>query len=192
MNFKEFFINFGNKLLYYFFVADFLVASWIWINTYGTLNLSIKIRIFITMLPIVFLPSLAKMVLKDAQKREEIMRLFDVLYGVFIWILSLILGFTQFNAIYLMVIIIILLVIYNVISVISWIKYPRLIRRLLIPFVIINALIVYYLIRFYSEGIEYYETASILEFIAGIIILAIVASLFIYNELTEILYIFRL
>ena len=115
-----------------------------------------------------------------------------MVYGVFIWILSLILSFTEFTIVSLIAVVIILYIIFNVITIIGWRYHPRLIIRLVVPFIIINALVIYYLIRIYSGGIEYYKTVSLLEFVAGIIILIIVGFLFVYNEITELLYIFHL
>lgn len=192
MKIKEFLIDFGNKFLFYIFFIEFVLESWSWINSYGPLDYFTKVKIFLTVLPIVFLPSFAKIILKDAENREESIRLFDVVYGVFIWILSLILSFTEFNFTSLIAVVIILFLIFNVITIIGWRYHPRLIIRLLIPFLIINALVIYYLIRIYGGGIEYYKTVSLQEFIAGIVILVIVGFLFVYNEITELLYIFHL
>ena len=190
MNIKKFLIDFGNKILYYLFITDFIIATWIWINTDTTLNLFTKIMVFLTSLPIVFLPSLAKRILKDAENREESIRLFDVVYGIFIWISALILGSTEFNIVSLIAMVIILLIIYNVISMIAWRYHPRLNFRIIIPYIIINGLIILYLVRFFDQGIDYYRTANIIEF--GIIILIIIAFLFAYNELSELRYIFNL
>ncbi|MCK4287432.1 MAG: hypothetical protein KAX18_14575 [Candidatus Lokiarchaeota archaeon] len=192
MNIKKFLIDFGNKILYYLFITDFVIATWIWINTDTTLNLFTKIMVFLTSLPIVFLPSLAKRILKDAENREESIRLFDVVYGIFIWISALILGSTGFNIVSLIAMVIILLIIYNVISMIAWRYHPRLSFRIIIPYIIINGLIILYLVRFFDQGIDYYRTANIIEFGLGIIILIIIAFLFAYNELSELKYIFNL
>ena len=192
MKIKDFLINFGNKFLFYIFVIEFILESWSWINTYGPLDYFTKVKIFLTVFPIVFLPSFAKIILKDAENRDESIRLFDVVYGVFIWILSLILSFTEFTIVFLIAVVIILYIIFNVITIIGWRYHPRLIIRLVVPFIIINALVIFYLIRIYSGGIEYYKTVSLLEFVAGIIILIIVGFLFVYNEITELLYIFHL
>ena len=192
MNIKKFLIDFGNKILYYLFITDFVIATWIWINTDTTLNLFTKIMVFLTSLPIVFLPSLAKRILKDAENREESIRLFDVVYGIFIWISALILGSTEFNIISLIAMVIILYIIYNVVSMIAWRYHPRLSFRLIFSYIIINILILLYLIRFFNEGIDYYRTANIIEFGLGIIILIIVAFLFAYYELNELKYIFNL
>jgi len=192
MKIKDFLINFGNKFLFYIFVIEFILESWSWVNTYGPLDYFTKIKIFLTVLPIVFLPSFAKIILKDAENRDESIRLFDVVYGVFIWILSLILSFTEFTIVSLIAVVIILYIIFNVITIIGWRYHPRLIIRLVVPFIIINALVIFYLIRIYSGGIEYYKTVSLLEFVAGIIILIIVGFLFVYNEIKELLYIFHL
>lgn len=192
MKIKDFLINFGNKFLFYIFVIEFILESWSWINTYGPLDYFTKVKIFLTVFPIVFLPSFAKIILKDAENRDESIRLFDVVYGVFIWILSLILSFTEFTIVSLIAVVIILYIIFNVITIIGWRYHPRLIIRLVVPFIIINALVIFYLIRIYSGGIEYYKTVSLLEFVAGIIILIIVGFLFVYNEIKELLYIFHL
>ena len=192
MKIKDFLINFGNKFLFYIFVIEFIVESWSWVNTYGPLDYFTKVKIFLTVLPIVFLPSFAKIILKDAENREESIRLFDVVYGVFIWILSLILSFTEFNIVSLIAVIITLYMIFNVITIIGWRYHPRFILRLIIPFIIINTLAIFYLIRIYSGGIEYYATISLLEFVVGIIVLVVVAFLFVYNEINELLYIFNL
>lgn len=192
MKIKDFLINFGNKFLFYIFVIEFILESWSWINTYGPLDYFTKVKIFLTVFPIVFLPSFAKIILKDAENRDESIRLFDVVYGVFIWILSLILSFTEFTIASLIAVVIILYIIFNVITIIGWRYHPRLIIRLVVPFIIINALVIFYLIRIYSGGIEYYKTVSLLEFVAGIIILIIVGFIFVYNEIKEILYIFHL
>lgn len=192
MKIKDFLINFGNKFLFYIFVIEFILESWSWINTYGPLDYFTKVKIFLTVFPIVFLPSFAKIILKDAENRDESIRLFDVVYGVFIWILSLILSFTEFTIVSLIAVVIILYIIFNVITIIGWRYHPRLIIRLVVPFIIINALVIFYLIRIYSGGIEYYKTVSLLEFVAGIIILIIVGFIFVYNEIKEILYIFHL
>lgn len=192
MNIKKFLIDFGNKILYYLFITDFVIATWIWINTDTTLNLFTKIMVFLTSLPIAFLPSLAKRILKDAENREESIRLFDVVYGIFIWISALILGSTEFNIVSLIAMVIVLLIIYNVISIIAWRYHPRLSFRIIIPYIIINALIILYLVRFFDQGIKYYRTAKIIEFGLGIIILIIIAFLFAYNELSELMYIFNL
>ena len=192
MNIKKFLIDFGNKILYYLFITDFVIATWIWINTDSTLNQFTKIMVFLTSLPIVFLPSLAKRILKDAENREESIRLFDVVYGIFIWIFALILGSTEFNIISLIAIVIILYITYNVVSMIAWRYHPRLSFRLIFAYIIINILILLYLIRFFNEGINYYRTANIIEFGLGIIILIIVAFLFAYYELNELKYIFNL
>lgn len=192
MNIKKFLIDFGNKILYYLFITDFIIASWIWINTEPTLNLFTKIMVFLTSLPIVFLPSLAKRILKDAENREESIRLFDVVYGIFIWIFALILGSTEFNIISLIAIVIILYITYNVVSIIAWRYHPRLSFRLIFAYIIINILILLYLIRFFNEGIDYYRTANIIEFGLGIIILIIITFLFAYYELSELKYIFNL
>ena len=192
MNIKKFLIDFGNKILYYLFITDFVIATWIWINTDTTLNLFTKIMVFLTSLPIVFLPSLAKRILKDAENREESIRLFDVVYGIFIWISALILGSTEFNIISLIAMVIILYIIYNVVSMIAWRYHPRLNIRLIISYIIINALILLYLFRFFDQGVEYYRTANIIEFGLGIIILIIIAFLFAYYELNELKYIFNL
>lgn len=192
MKIKDFLINFGNKFLFYIFVIEFILESWSWINTYGPLDYFTKVKIFLTVFPIVFLPSFAKIILKDAENRDESIRLFDVVYGVFIWILSLILSLTEFTIVSLIAVVIILYIIFNVITIIGWRYHPRLIIRLIVPFIIINALVIFYLIRIYSGGIEYYKTVSLLEFVAGIIILIIVGFLFVYNEIKELLYIFHL
>jgi len=192
MNIKKFLIDFGNKILYYLFITDFIIASWIWINTEPTLNLFTKIMVFLTSLPIAFLPSLAKRIVKDAENREESIRLFDVVYGIFIWIFALILGSTEFNIISLIAIVIILYITYNVVSIIAWRYHPRLSFRLIFAYIIINILILLYLIRFFNEGIDYYRTANIIEFGLGIIILIIIAFLFAYYELNELKYIFNL
>ena len=192
MNIKKFLLDFGNKILYYLFITDFVIATWIWINTDSTLNQFTKIMVFLTSLPIVFLPSLAKRILKDAENREESIRLFDVVYGIFIWIFALILGSTEFNIISLIAIVIILYITYNVVSMIAWRYHPRLSFRLIFAYIIINILILLYLIRFFNEGINYYRTANIIEFGLGIIILIIVAFLFAYYELNELKYIFNL
>ena len=192
MNIKKFLIDFGNKILYYLFITDFVIATWIWINTDSTLNQFTKIMVFLTSLPIVFLPSLAKRILKDAENREQSIRLFDVVYGIFIWIFALILGSTEFNIISLIAIVIILYITYNVVSMIAWRYHPRLSFRLIFAYIIINILILLYLIRFFNEGINYYRTANIIEFGLGIIILIIVAFLFAYYELNELKYIFNL
>jgi len=192
MKIKDFLINFGNKFLFYIFVIEFILESWSWINTYGPLDYFTKVKIFLSVLPIVFLPSFAKIILKDAENRDESIRLFDVVYGVFIWILSLILSFTEFTIVSLIAVVIILYIIFNVITIIGWRYHPRLIIRLVVPFIIINALVIFYLIRIYSGGIGYYKTVSLLEFVAGIIILIIVGFLFVYNEIKELLYIFHL
>ncbi len=192
MKIKDFLINFGNKFLFYIFVIEFIVESWSWVNTYGPLDYFTKVKIFLTVLPIVFLPSFAKIILKDAENREESIRLFDVVYGVFIWILSLILSFTEFNIVSLIAVIFILYIIFNVITIIGWRYHPRLIIRLIIPFIIINALVIFYLNRIYSGGIEYYKTVNIVEFAAGITVLVIVGFLFIYNEINELSFIFNL
>jgi len=192
MNIKKFLIDFGNKILYYLFITDFVIATWIWINTDSTLNQFTKIMVFLTSLPIVFLPSLAKRILKDAENREESIRLFDVVYGIFIWIFALILGSTEFNIISLIAIVIILYITYNVVSMIAWRYHPRLSFRLISAYIIINVLVLLYLIRFFNEGIDYYRTANIIEFGLGIIILIIIAFLFAYYELNELKYIFNL
>lgn len=192
MNIKKFLIDFGNKILYYLFITDFIIATWIWINTDTTLKLFTKIMVFLTSLPIVFLPSLAKRILKDAENREESIRLFDVVYGIFIWISALILGSTEFNIISLIAMVIILYIIYNVLSIIAWRYHPRLSFRLIISYIIINALILLYLFRFFDQGVDYYRTANIIEFGLGIIILIIIAFLFAYYELNELKYIFNL
>lgn len=192
MNIKKFLIDFGNKILYYLFITDFIIATWIWINTDTTLKLFTKIMVFLTSLPIVFLPSLAKRILKDAENREESIRLFDVVYGIFIWISALILGLTEFNIISLIAMVIILYIIYNVLSIIAWRYHPRLSFRLIISYIIINALILLYLFRFFDQGVDYYRTANIIEFGLGIIILIIIAFLFAYYELNELKYIFNL
>jgi len=192
MNIKKFLIDFGNKILYYLFITDFIIATWIWINTDTTLKLFTKIMVFLTSLPIVFLPSLAKRILKDAENREGSIRLFDVVYGIFIWISALILGLTEFNIISLIAMVIILYIIYNVLSIIAWRYHPRLSFRLIISYIIINALILLYLFRFFDQGVDYYRTANIIEFGLGIIILIIIAFLFAYYELNELKYIFNL
>jgi hypothetical protein len=192
LNLKEFFIDFGNKILYYIFIFDYIIASWVWINTYPSVDFFTKIKLFISVLPIVFLPSLTKLILKDAEKREESIRLFDVIYGIFIWILSLIIGSTQFNMLSLIAVIIVLYIIYNVISIISWIRHPKLLFRLIIPFIVINGLVIFYVIRIYTGGIDYYRSVNILEVAAGLFVFAIVGVLFFYNEITELLYIFHL
>jgi len=192
MKIKDFLINFGNKFLFYIFVIEFILESWSWINTYGPLDYFTKAKIFLTLLPIVFLPSFAKIILKDAENREESIRLFDVVYGVFIWILSLILSFTEFNIVSLIAVIFILYIIFNVITIIGWRYHPKLIIRLIIPFIIINSLTIFYLTRIYTGGIEYYATIGLLEFVIGIIVLVIVGFLFVYNEINELLYIFNL
>jgi hypothetical protein len=191
MNLKDFLIDFGNKFLFYIFVIEYILESWSWINTYGPLDYFTKIKIFLTFLPIVILPAFAKVILKDAANREESIRLFDVVYGVFIWILSLILSLTEFNIVSLIAVIIILFMIFNVITIIGLRYHPRLIFRLIIPFLIINALTIFFLIRIYVGGVEYYKTINLLEFVAGIIILVIVAFLFVYNEINELQFIFR-
>ena len=89
MEIKEFFVDFGNKILYYIFISDYIIASWVWISTYPSIDLFTQIKLFISVLPIVFLPSLTKLVLKNTEKREDSIKLFDVIYGIFIWILSL-------------------------------------------------------------------------------------------------------
>jgi hypothetical protein len=192
MNIKKFLIDFGNKILYYLFITDFIIATWIWINTDTTLKLFTKIMVFLTSLPIVFLPSLAKRILKDAENREGSIRLFDVVYGIFIWISALILGLTEFNIISLIAMVIILYIIYNILSIIAWRYHPRLSFRLIISYIIINALILLYLFRFFDQGVDYYRTANIIEFGLGIIILIIIAFLFAYYELNELKYIFNL
>ena len=192
MNIKKFLIDFGNKILYYLFITDFVIATWIWINTDSTLNQFTKIMVFLTSLPIVFLPSLAKRILKDAENREQSIRLFDVVYGIFIWIFALILGSTEFNIISLIAIVIILYITYNVVSMIAWRYHPRLSFRLISAYIIINVLVLLYLIRFFNEGIDYYRTANIIEFGLGIIIIIIIAFLFAYYELNELKYIFNL
>ena len=192
MKIKEFLIDFGNKFLFYIFIIEFLLESWSWINSYGPLDYFTKIKFFLTVLPIVFLPAFAKTILKDAENREESIRFFDVVYGVFIWILSLILGSTEFSFISLLAVVIILYLIFNVITIIVWRYHPRLIIRLVLPFLIINIIVIYFIIRIYGGGIEYYKTVSLLEFVLGIIILVVVGFLFVYNEITELLYIFHL
>ncbi|TFG15164.1 MAG: hypothetical protein EU535_01995 [Promethearchaeota archaeon] len=189
---KEFFVDFGNKILYYIFIFDYIIASWVWIDTYPSVDFFTKIKLFLSVLPIVFLPSLTKLVLKNTEKREDSIRLFDVIYGIFIWILSLIISSTQFNVLSLIAVIIILYITYLVVSVISWYYHPKLILRLIIPFIIINILVVFYLIRIYSEGLEYYRTINIIEFAIGIFVFILVGFLFLYNEITELLYIFHL
>ncbi len=192
LNLKEFFIDFGNKILYYIFISDYIIASWIWINTYPSVDFFTKIKLFISVLPVVFLPSLTKLVLKGTEKREESIRLFDVIYGIFIWILSLIIGSTQFNVLSLIAVIILLYIIYNIISIFSWIHHPKLVLHLLLPFIVINALVIFYLIRIYTQGIDYYRTVNILELAVGIFIFVIIGFLFVYNEITELLFIFHL
>ena len=130
--------------------------------------------------------------LEDTEKREESIRLFDVIYGIFIWILSLIIGSTQFNVLSLIAVIIILYIIYNIISIISWFHHPKLVLRLLIPFIVINVLVIFYLIRIYTQGIDYYSSVNIIELAIGIFIFVIIGFLFLYNEITELLYIFHL
>ena len=189
---KEFFIDFGNKVLFYIFVVNFIVEAWNWINTYGPLDYFTKVKIFLTILPTVFLPSIAKVTLKDAEKREENIKLFDVIYGIFIWILGLILSSMPFNIISLIAVLLILYVIYILISIISWYYHRNLLLRTFLPFFIINGLVIYYFLRFYEEGIEYYTTVTFLELTAGLILFSIVALIFLYNEIGELLYIFRL
>ena len=189
---KEFFIDFGNKVLFYIFVVDFIVGAWYWIDTYGSLEYFTKVKIFLTVLPIVFLPSIAKVSLKDAEHREENIKFFDVIYGIFIWILGLILSSMPFNIISLITVVIILYVMYIIISLISWYYHRNLLCRTFIPFFIINGLVIYYLLKFYEEGIEYYNTIELFELAAGITMFAIVAFIFVYNEIGELLYIFRL
>ena len=192
MEIKEFFVDFGNKILYYIFISDYIIVSWVWISTYPSIDLFTKIKLFLSVLPIVFLPSLTKLVLKNTEKREESIKLFDVIYGIFIWILSLIISSTQFNVLSLIAVIMLLYVTYLVISVITWYYHPKLILRLILPFIIINVLVVFYLIRIYSEGLDYYRTINIIELAIGIFVLILVGFLFVYNEITELLYIFHL
>ncbi|TFG07699.1 MAG: hypothetical protein EU539_04280 [Promethearchaeota archaeon] len=190
MNIKQFFIEFGNKFLFYIFITDFIVASWNWVNSDPSLDLMVKIFVFLTVLPAIFLPSLAKLILRGSQEREESIRLFDVIYGVFVWALSLILSFSEFNLVSLITILLILYVIYNIITLIGWRYRPRLLLTLVWPFIIINIMVVFYVSRFTSVGIEYYSTINPFEFAAGITVLAIIGFLFIYNEISEILLIF--
>ncbi|MFX0070311.1 MAG: hypothetical protein ACFFAO_04395 [Candidatus Hermodarchaeota archaeon] len=191
MNLKNFFISFGNKFLYYIFLTDFIVSSWNWINLNPELGFITKIFVFITMLPIIFLPSLAKLILKDAEDREESIKMFDVIYGVFVWVLSLILSLSEFNLISLIAIIIILYAIYNAITVIGWRYRPRLILTLIWPYIVINFMAIFYLSRFSTQGIDYYSNISPFEFAAGFTVLAIIGFLFVYNEISEIALIFN-
>ncbi len=75
---------------------------------------------------------------------------------------------------------------------IAWRYHPRLSFRLILSYIIINALILLYLFRFFDQGVEYYRTANIIEFGLGIIILIIIAFLFAFYELGELKYIFNL
>jgi hypothetical protein len=189
---KEFLIDFGNKFLFYIFVVDFILASWYWIDTYGPLDLFTKIKMFFTILPIVFVPSIAKVSLKDTEKREENIKFFDVIYGIFIWILTLILSSMPVNILSLMAVVFILYLSYIIISIISWYYNRNQLFRTFIVFIIINVLVIYYLLRFYESGIDYYNMITIYELVAGIFVFAIVAFIFVYNEIGELLYIFRL
>lgn len=189
---KEFFIDFGNKILYYIFIIDYIVASWVWINTYPSIDFLTKLKLFLSVLPIVFLPSLAKLFLRKAEKREESIRLFDVIYGIFIWVLSLIIGSLQFTMLSLISVIIILYITYLIISIISWIYHPQLVLQLLIPFIVVNVLMLFYIFRIFTQGIEYYRSLHIIELAIGLFVFVLVGFLFIYNELTELLYIFHL
>jgi hypothetical protein len=85
-----------------------------------------------------------------------------------------------------------LFLIFNIITLIAWRYHPRLIIRLIVPFIVINALAVFYFIRIYNGGVDYYATINIFELVIGIIILIIVGFLFVYNEINELLYIFNL